>query len=203
MTYQGEVKSPVQMEERMTEEFILEEDESPDGLDRLNRRPFLIAVGGLAIVGILAVACIFVVLSLRGPSARGADQIAAIETQNAIIAVTNEAVTLTIAALETEAARPTDTPRPTATNTPTPIPTETPTPTNTPVVQQAEEEEESLTGTTVFGSGGLGISPTPIGPLGGGEEGTLPQTGIATWGASVAALLLIAILFAARRLRSS
>jgi LPXTG-motif cell wall-anchored protein len=192
------------MEERMTEEFILEEDDSLDDRGSSNRRPFLIAVGGLALVGVLAVACIAIVLSFRGRSATNADQIAAIETQNAVIAVTNEAVTLTIAALETEAARPTNTPEPTATNTPTPIPTETPTPTNTPVVQQTEEVEVAdLSGTTVFGPGGLGASPTPIGPLGGGEEGTLPQTGIATWGATVAALLLVAILFVARRLRSS
>ena len=130
--------------------------------------------------------------------------------ENAIIAVTNEAVTQTIAAMETEAARPTNTPQPPPTNTPQP--TNTPLPTNTPVVQQAEDEVTP----TATAADGLSTAesdestPTPIAALSGGSESAgsdsssdaLPQTGIETWGVLVAAFGLIAVLFAARRLRS-
>lgn len=184
----------------MTEEFILEDDVSEDSS---NRRPFLIAAGALAIVGILAIGCIAIALTRRGSSGN-VQEIAAIETQNAIIAVTNEAVTRTIEAMQTEAARPTDTPVFTPTSTATPIPTNTPRPTDTPVVQQAEEETPDLSGTTFF-AGAIGdATPTPIGALGSGAtDSSLPQTGIGTWAASVAALFLLGVLVVARRLRSS
>lgn len=188
----------------MSEDFIFEEDES---VDQSTRRPFLIAVGALATVGVVAVACIVITLIGRGTSTRRAEEIAAIETRNAEIAVTNEAVTRTIAAMETEAARPTDTPPATSTSTSTPIPTNTPRPTDTPVVAQAEEETAvpELAGTSVFGPGTGADTPTPIAPLGGvgTEGGTLPQTGLSTWAASIAAVIFLAIVVVARRLRNS
>jgi len=187
----------------MTEDFILEEDESGDSS---KRRPFLIAVGALAAVGVLAVACTAIILMTRGSQPGNSEEVALIETQNAIIAVTNEAVTRVISAMETEAARPTNTPEPTATDLPTALPTNTPRPTNTPVVQQAEGETATpvFFGTSTFGVGLGGSTPTPIGALGSGSSGngSLPQTGISTWAATLAALLLVGIVIAARRLRS-
>jgi hypothetical protein len=186
----------------MTEDFIIEEETE----DSTNRRPFMTAVGVLLAVFVLAAICSGVLLLNRNRSPNGdADEIAAIETQNAVIAVTNAAVTQTIAAMETEAARPTDTPKPPPTNTP--VPTSTPLPTNTPVLAQAEgdaTETPDLSGTSIFAGGTGGNTPTPIPGLGGtsGGDGSLPQTGIETWGALVAAIVLIAIFLGARRLRS-
>ena len=191
----------------MTEDFIYEEETDSGGSSA--SRPFWTAVGILLTIFLLAAICSAAVLLTRGNGDGGnAAEIAAIETQNAVIAVTNAAVTQTIAAMETEAARPTDTPPPPPTNTPRP--TNTPLPTNTPVVQQAEEEltatpTADLLGTSTFPDGTADDTPTPIAALSGGNGGTdaLPQTGIETWGALVAAFGLIAALVVARRLRSS
>jgi LPXTG-motif cell wall-anchored protein len=191
----------------MTEDFIYEEETDSGGSS--NRRPFLTAVGILLTIFVLAVICSATLLLTRGNGDNGdAEQIAAIETQNAVIAVTNAAVTQTIAAMETEAARPTNTPQPPPTNTPRP--TNTPLPTNTPVVQQAEEEltatpTTDLSGTSIFPGGAADNTPTPIAALSGGNgtSDSLPQTGIETWGILLAAFGLIAALVAARRLRSS
>ena len=133
--------------------------------------------------------------------------VSAIETQNAVVAVTNEAVTATIAAMQTEAARPTETPSPPPTFTPTPQPTATPQPTNTPVI--AEETVESgdlatpnLSGTSVFENATGDNTPTPIPVTGGsGDNGSLPNTGLDTWGIMLIGLVLVAVLFMARRLR--
>lgn len=190
----------------MTEDFIYEEETDSGGSP--GRRPFLTAVGILLTIFILAVICSATLLLTRDDGDGGAAaEIAAVETQNAIIAVTNAAVTQTIAAMETEAARPTNTPPPPPTNTP--IPTSTPLPTNTPVVQQAEEEPTAtavtdLSGTSIFSGGTADETPTPIAALSGGNGSSdaLPQTGIETWGVLVAAFGLIAALVAARRLRS-
>jgi LPXTG-motif cell wall-anchored protein len=191
------------MEEHMTEDFIFEEDESAD---QSTRRAFLIAVGVLATVGVVSVACIAIILLGRGSNG-DLDEIAAIETRNAETLARNEDVTRTLIAMETEAARPTNTPPATPTNTATPVPTNTPRPTDTPVVAQAGEDEAtspSFSGTSAFGTGAAADTPTPIAALGGGTgDGSLPQTGISTWGATIAAFLLIAILIAARRLRSN
>ena len=187
----------------MEEDYLIEGES--EGAE--NRRPFLIAVGALLGIFILALACSAVILLTRGGNGNGdaEKQIAAIETENAIIAVTNAAVTQTVAAMETEAARPTDTPVAPPTNTP--VPTNTPLPTNTPVIQKAEEETPTpdLSGTSSFESTAVEDTPTPIASLGGGagDEEALPQTGIETWGAIVGAFLLVGILLAARRLRSS
>ena len=191
----------------MTEDFIYEEETDSGG--SANRRPFLTAVGILLTIFVLAVICSATLLLTRGSGDGGNTQeIAAIETQNAVIAVTNAAVTQTIAAMETEAARPTNTPQPPPTNTPRP--TNTPLPTNTPVVQQAEEEPTGtptadLSGTSVFSGGAGSNTPTPIAALNGGSgsDSSLPQTGIETWGILVAAFGLVAVLVIARRLRSS
>ncbi|MCB9421033.1 MAG: hypothetical protein H6667_14620 [Ardenticatenaceae bacterium] len=191
----------------MTEDFIYEEETGSGGSP--NRRPFLTAVGILVTIFVLAVICSATLLLTRdkGSGSDNAEQIAAIETQNAVIAVTNAAVTQTIAAMETEAARPTNTPQPPPTNTPRP--TNTPLPTNTPVVQQAEEEPTitataDLSGTSTFSGSSSDNTPTPIAALnnGGSNSDALPQTGIETWGILVAAFGLIAVLVAARRLRN-
>lgn len=184
----------------MTEDFIIEEEsENPT-----TRRAFLTAVGILLAIFVLAVICSGTLLLTRGSRDGNAEQIAAIETQNAIVAVTNEAVTQTVAAMETGAARPTNTPIPPATNTP--VPTNTALPTNTPVIKQAEEEAmttPTTSGTSIF-AGGTANTPTPISSQSGnGDTGNaLPQTGIETWGAFVAAFILIAVLWTARRIRN-
>lgn len=192
----------------MTEEFIIEEEES-------SRRPFLIAVAALATIFILASICGLAFLLSGRSAAERAEEVAAIETQNAIIAVTNQAVTLTIAALETEAALPTattsPTPEPTATISPTPEP-DTPVPTDTPVIDETEvgttPDETAiaeLDGTAAFITPAAEGTPTPItGAIGTIDgNGALPETGIDTWSAVLIALALIGTVFVARRLRSS
>ncbi|MCP4426209.1 MAG: LPXTG cell wall anchor domain-containing protein [Chloroflexi bacterium] len=188
----------------MTEDFIIEEE---SGEDSPSRRPFLIAVGILLTILILAIICSAATLSIRnnrGRSNGNAEQIAARETENAAILANNEAVTATIAAMETEQALPTETPTAPATNTPTP--TNTPRPTNTPVVRPSGDDEVTETPEpSSADADGTADTPTPIAPLsgtnGGSDDDALPQTGIETWGALVAGLALVAILFAARRLR--
>ena len=208
----------------MTEDFIYEEE--VESGDSSNRRSFLTAVGVLVTIFILAAVCSAALLINRGRNGGDNDgpsaEVAAIETQNAVIAVTNAAVTQTIEAMETEAAMPTETPVPPPTNTPRP--TNTPQPTDTPVVQQAEDDADA-TATAVALAETDGASdgsdtegentPTPIAALNGGDgtsgsgdstsggDDTLPQTGIETWGILVAAFGLIAALVAARRLRTS
>jgi len=111
--------------------------------------------------------------------------------------------------METEQALPTETPLPPATDTP--APTNTLRPTNTPVIRPADDaagtatpEQEGDDASTVPSGAD---TPTPIAPLGGTNGGSgddaLPQTGISTWGALMAALGLAAIFIAARRLRAS
>lgn len=208
----------------MTEDFIYEEE--VDSGDSSNRRPFLTAVGVLVTIFILAAVCSAALLINRNRDDGGnggvSAEVAAIETQNAVIAVTNAAVTQTIVAMETEAARPTETPVPPPTNTPRP--TNTPQPTDTPVVQQAEDDaaatataEAAIDDTSDDAAAG-DATPTPIAALSNGDgtsgsdgssasdsgsDDTLPQTGIETWGILVAAFGLIAALVAARRLRTS
>lgn len=189
----------------MTEEYIIEEEEP-------NRRPFLIAVAALTTIFILASVCGLAFLLSNRSAAERQQEIAAIETQNAIIAVTNQAVTLTIAALETEAAQPTatstPTPEPTATSTFTPEP-DTPTPTDTPVTATGEADATSaveIDGTAVTVTPGVAETATPVtGAIGtiDGDDTALPQTGIDTWSAVLIALALIGTVFVARRLRSS
>ena len=208
----------------MSEEFIEYEGEA--SAQPSSSRAFGIAAGLLGLILILSLACAGWAWSQRGDDGGGtteaSEEVAAIETQNAIIAVTNEAVTATISAMETEAAQPTNTPMP---PTNTPVPTSTPVPTNTPVVQPADGTEEADGADATKEAGDAMINtPTPIPGLGsgtdsssgssgtdsssgstGGDTGNaaLPDTGIEVWGAVLAAFALIAIFFVARRLRSS
>jgi hypothetical protein len=197
----------------MEEDYIVQDDSS--GTGGSNNRPFLTAAGLLLLVFILAAGCGAYNLISRGANGQtvAANPTAeAIFTQNAIVAVTNEAVTLTIRAMETEAARPTETPTlpPTATQ-PSPA-TETPeAPTLTPVVPEGEgigedgeegEDAPPAEGTTTFVPGD-DSTPTPIPVATGNDKGALPDTGIETWSAMLLALALVAVLFIARRLRSA
>ncbi|MFQ5401393.1 MAG: hypothetical protein ACE5E7_17565 [Anaerolineae bacterium] len=187
----------------MSEDFFIEEGE-----DAESRRPFLIAVGVLISVFILASLCSVGVLISRRPAGGQAEQVAAIETKNAIIAVTNAAVTLTVEAMETEAARPTETPTLPPTSTPTQPPTATPIPTETPVVRPAPEETATLDA-SIGGTNGAAAAGGDAAAAGGETANSaasaeaLPETGLGTWGAIVAAFLLILIVVGARRLRSS
>ncbi len=195
----------------------MEQDEYiVDDEDRRSNRPFLTAVGVLVLVLVLAGSCAaYSWLSRDG----GGDEVAlatvsAIETQNAVVAVTNAAVTQTIIAMETEAARPTNTPTPLPpTNTPSPVPSDTPPPTETPVVAEGENgaagdgtaEAEAmgtpnLSGTSTFGDVTSDNTPTPI-PVIGAKDDSLPDTGIDTWGAVLIGLALVGVLLVARRLR--
>ncbi len=191
----------------MTEEYLEEylEEDSSEGSS--SNRPFVITAGILGLIGLISIACIVIVLLTRGQgNGATSDEIAQIETRNAEIALTNEAVTMTIIAMETEAARPTNTPTNTPTSTATTLPTNTPQPTDTPVVPQTEVAEatsQTFPGTSVFSAGSGDSTPTPISAVGSGGNGSLPQTGISTWTATIAALVFLAVLIAARRLRNS
>jgi hypothetical protein len=194
----------------MEEDYI----EQDDSAGAASRRPFLTAVGVLLLIFLAAASCGALTLFNRGGSdapgvATGAT-VSAIETQNAIVAVTNEAVTATIMAMETEAARPTETPTlpPTATLPPTPSQTPVP-PTETPVVADGSGDggdgdvaPPNISGTSVFGDAAEG-TPTPIPVLTGNDKGSLPDTGFDVWSAMLIGLALVAVLFMARRLRGA
>ena len=154
-----------------------------------------------------------------------------IETANAEIAAANMNVTKTLEARATNDARPTETPIPTDTPVPpTATATNTPAPTDTPVVSDDDGDgtgggegdgdgdtdggEADATATvtvltTPIAGGDGGPTATPIvggnGNSGGSgsNNGELPQTGVSPWGAIIAGLLLVLVLFGARRLRSA
>lgn len=189
------------------------EEESVEEQNTGGRGPFLTAVAILILVFVLAAGCSAVLLMGRDNASVDTDEIAIIETQNAIVAVTNAAVTQTIAAMETEAARPTDTPTPPPpTFTSEPKPTNTPRSTNTPVVIDTGDTDETtseivdgtpnVSGTSIFENETEDSTPTPI-PIGGNEGGSLPDTGFELWAIVLAGVVLVGILAAARRMRSA
>jgi hypothetical protein len=197
----------------MSDEYVIEEEEGGDGS---GSRAFVILAGILTAVLLLSLLCIAGVLLTRNGT--DTDQTAAIQTreaENAIIAVTNTAVALTVEAMETEAAMPTNTP----TATPEPPPTETPTPTNTPVVLPVDDDdngdpdEDEATpdalATAIAEAGeengddngnGNDTAVTPIAQVTPAPD-TLPDTGFGTWGIIVIAFLLLGLTAVARRLR--
>lgn len=132
------------MEDEFIEDDYLEEDEGSGS----SSRPFLMAVGALVTVFILAAVCTLAFLMARNRSAVDTAQVAAVETQNAETLAFNGTVTRQIAETETAQAMPTDTPTLPATNTSTPeAATETPEPTNTRVLDSiVGEGEEGTTG---------------------------------------------------------
>ena len=186
-------------------------------------RAFAAIAGSMVVLILVGVICVFVLLGARSGTGLLAnlfdggsdgDAIAVTQTtearltENAIVVTENYFVTQTLAAMATEDALPTSTPEPVATNTP--APTETPSPTNTRVVDQGDGNGDSaaadpsptvgLLVTSQFG-GGSG-SGSGSGTGGTSSTGELPQTGFGLLGAVAAALGLIGLGFAARRLRS-
>lgn len=195
------------------DEFI-EDDfyEADEGSSSGSGRPFLIAVGGLLLVLVLAIACTAAILTARSRQSGNAEEVAAIETQNAIIAVTNVAVTAAINATQTAEAQPTLTPLPTNTATPEPA-----TATATPVVSEEETAvpetapEDTPVPTINPTEGASGVidlgdtatpTATPLSAVSGGKDNTLPQTGLETWGIIALGAILVIILLGARRLRA-
>ncbi len=165
------------MEDEFIEDDFLEESEGS-----ANNRPFLIIVGALVTVFILAAACTLILLTVRGRAESTSAEAMAIETQNAITIVTNTAVAQFIAQTETAQALPTNTPEipPTSTRTPAPA-SSTPPPTETPVIDAAAGEgagaagEEGDTETGGGEDAGEGVTGTIII---GGEAGTGTDSGV-------------------------
>lgn len=198
------------MSEDFSDDFIIEEEEQGAN------RTFLIIAGSLVGVLILIIACVALFAFInRG---NNAEEIAAIETANAMVATQNARVTETIVAMELTANAPTATFTPSPSPPPTDTPTATPEPTDTAVVQTPETAEPgdgtltvtpNLAGTQIFGGdGGTFATSTPISGTGTGGTGTgtgtdtLPQTGVSTAGAVAIGLLLVVVLVVARRLRT-
>lgn len=189
----------------MSDEYVIEEEEGGGS----GSRAFIILAGVLTAVLLLSLLCIAGVLLTRNGT--DPDQTAAIQTreaENAIIAVTNTAVAMTVEAMETEAAMPTNTP----TATPEPLPTETPTPTNTPVVLPVDDDDgdpddatpdalaTAIAEADEENGDGNGTAVTPIAQVTPAPD-TLPNTGFGTWGIIVIAFLLLGLTAVARRLR--
>ena len=195
------------------DEFIEDDYYDADEGGSSSGRPFLIAVGGLLLVLVLGILCTAAILSARSAKTDNGEAIAAIETQNAIISVTNMAVTAAINATQTAEAQPTITPLPTNTNTPEPA-----TATATPVVSEeetavAEEVQEGTAVATVDSTEGAEAvidlggtntpTPTPLSSVEAGKDSSLPQTGLETWGIIALGAILVIVLLGARRLRAS
>ncbi len=192
------------------DDFILEEESASS-----SRRPFLIAAATLFTIFIAAAACSLIFLFQNRTASN--PQATAIAATNAVILITNEAVTAAIDATNVALSLPTDTPEATATQTATAtaIP-DTATPTETPVVETAKDTPTPNTsGTSVAEpTGDATDSPGNDGAENGtatpipastttspGKDDVLPQTGLETWGILGIGLLFVAILVAARRLR--
>ncbi len=194
------------------DEFIEDDYYDADEGGSSSGRPFLIAVGGLLLVLVLGILCTAAILATRSVRTDNGEAVAAIETQNAIIAVTNMAVTAAINATQTAEAQPTITPLPTNTATPEPA-----TATATPVVSEetavAEEVPEETAVATVDATEGAAAiidlggthtpTPTPLSSVDAGKDSTLPQTGLETWGIIALGAVLVIVLLGARRLRAS
>ncbi len=182
------------MSEDFSDDFIIEEEEQGAN------RTFLLIAGSLVGLLILILLCVglFAVLN----RSNNADQIAAIETENAETAAQNARVTETIVALEltgVAAELTAQAPTPTFTPSPTTEPTDTPEPTETSVVQTPEtgegegeaeatgisldggtttvtpdpNETPNVAGTQIFGGdGGTFGTATPITGTGAGGSGT-------------------------------
>lgn len=188
------------------------EDETIEEQNSGGNGPFLTAVGILLVVFILAAGCSAFMLRARDTTAGSTAEIAAIETKNAMVAVTNAAVTQTIAAMETEAAKPTETatsPPPTFTSEPSP--SNTPRPSNTPVKVDIDGEigegiadgTPNVSGTSQFEDGTEDSTPTPIPVDGSNGSGELPDTGFELWAIVLAGIVLVAVLAGARRMRGA
>lgn len=215
----------------VTDGVVDDIDQVPDDGDEdevsRDNSPFVKAAGLLILILLLSLLCGGISYATRGGSdsetgddpdrnSEQSEEIAAIETQNAAVAVTNAAVTQTIIAMETEAAT-TPTPAIPPTNTPALEPTETIVPTATPLFQETTpdpngdggdngDDGDSGDSGDNNSSGGNGVStPTPIPGLGSGSgdsgSGTLPETGIGAWVAALAALGLIGLFMGARKMR--
>jgi LPXTG-motif cell wall-anchored protein len=208
------------MSEEFSDDFIIEEEEQGAN------RTFLIIAGSLVGLFILIIACVALFAVLNGGDGN-ADQVATIEAENATTIAQNARVTETIVAMELTQNAPTATSPPTDTPEPTDTATATPEPTDTSVVQTPDagtvvtgtvgvetpgvSEDGGTTtvtpnaaGTQIFGdSGGTFGTVTPISGAGtGAGTDTLPQTGVTTAGMVGIGLLLIAVIFVARRLRT-
>lgn len=204
----------------MTDDIDQVPDDGGEGEASRDNSPFYKAAGLLILIFLISLLCGGISYATRGgggdetasdTNSGQSEEIAAIETQNAVVAVTNAAVTQTIIAMETEAAT-TPTPAIPPTNTPVLEPTKTAVPTATPLFQEATpnpNEDGSATGDSgndTSSSVGDGVStPTPIPGLGSGSgnggSGTLPETGIGAWVAALAALGLIGLFMGARKMR--
>jgi len=203
------------------------DDGGSDDEGSRDNSPFYKAAGLLVFIFLISLLCGGISYATRGgndnttdsdKNSEQSEEIAAIETQNAVVAVTNAAVTQTIIAMETEAAT-TPTPAIPPTNTPALEPTNTIIPTATPLFQETTPDpngdgSDNANGGDNTGdnggdnssSVGDGVStPTPIPGLGSGSgnngSGTLPETGIGAWVAALAALGLIGLFMGARKMR--
>ena len=199
------------MEPPFEEEFDdLEEMDEIEDETAANRRQFLLLVGGLGAVLIVAVAAfIFVMLSRNGEKSE-------IELTNEAVLATNQAIEEAIVATETAevaqrtsqaiamaatqeagqeataaagtAAAETATAQPTPTGTSTPTPVVAP-PTATTALTKAETPEDAAQATS---------TRTPIPTRG---AATTPDTGVGGLGVLLAGAVLVVVVFAARRLR--
>jgi len=205
------------MEESMADDdFIIEGGDTGS-----NRRPFFIAAATLTTIFILASVCSLLFLfSNRTASNPEATAIAA---TNAVILITNEAVTAAIDATNIALSQPADVPESEPTVAPTSTATSVPAttaPTKTAVVEQPPKDTATpnLSGTSAVeqlavteeteegATNSEDSTPTPIAAStssASNDADALPQTGFETWGTLVVGLLLAAVLIAARRLRRS
>ncbi|PIE79651.1 MAG: hypothetical protein CSA11_11090 [Chloroflexi bacterium] len=202
------------------------EDESVEEQGSGSNRPFLIAVGILMLIFVLANICSGAVYMNRrgGGNTVEIAQATSIAATNEAILAQNAQVTQTIAAMQTEEARPTDTPTPPPpTFTAEPSPTNTPRPTKTPVIANVEDEEvatgeggagtageegdmdslENVSGTSIFENNTENSTPTPIPVSGGSDNNALPDTGFELWAVALTGIVLIGVLVAARRMRGA
>jgi hypothetical protein len=209
------------MEPPYMEEFDdLEDMDEMEDEAAANRRQFMILMGGLGAVLVLAVLVfLFVMLSRNGEKSD-------IELTNEVVLATNQAIELAIVATKTaevvnmtaqavamvetqeaeqEAMAATATAESvaaTATAEAQPTPTNTPTP--TPVVAVSTEEpttEESGEAATQTAQSVAQVGTPTQTPRVTRGTGTTPDTGVGGLGAVLIGAVLVVVVFAARRLR--
>lgn len=193
----------------MEEEPMVGTPEEEEGAESSNRMFMILALGlgGLFVIGLICIGAVFFMQQGQANQQKAA---------NATIIAKNTAAVLaaTASAMPTETIPPTETPVPPTpvlpTNTPVVSTPTVPAPTETAMSTAVASSKATATATTASatqvaavaspGSSG-GVAATAPAPTSTAATGETPATGVGGFGMVLVAAMLLAVLFAARRLR--
>ncbi|HOT92288.1 MAG TPA: hypothetical protein PLJ78_13815 [Anaerolineae bacterium] len=198
-----------------------EEEEEPGDTGEKQNKTFLIAVGimgGLLVLAVIAFGVWALVINPRMKAARqaalGGIQETPTVVETTVVPSSTEETPESTEVPPTPTVAPTNTPKPTPTRTPTPVigPTATPGGEGTEATSEAASGEVTPTPTprerrtatpTPVPTKAPASAPTPRPTPGAGTTGKTPETGFGEVVLVAIALLLVGVAFTARRLRKA